>query len=103
MWRVGKQVEERNMYRAWACTMKGQNAGTDCSSSRSHEPGAALKGNDCVASLSSSSLYPRIDNDLGYIILLISPDFIHRWCLIQSNAMRDDIAWINLPFLNALQ
>src|ERR1700761_6230972 len=46
---------------------------------------------------------PWIDNDFGDFVLFIAPDLVHLWSLVQGDPVRDDVARIDLAFLNSLK
>ena len=46
---------------------------------------------------------PRVDHDLCYVILLVPPYFVHLGGFVKSDAVRDEIARIDLALLDTLE
>src|SRR5712671_1261089 len=46
---------------------------------------------------------PGVDHDLGDVLLLVAPDLIHSGRLLKADAVRNDVAGVNLALLNAFE
>ena len=58
---------------------------------------------DWLTPLGSSAFRPGINNYLGDLILFVAPDLVHFRSLIQRDAVRDDVAGIDLSLFYAVQ
>jgi hypothetical protein len=46
---------------------------------------------------------PGIDHDLGHILFLVAPDFVHFRSLVERDAVRNNVAGTDLTFFDALE